>query len=321
MTLTVAVVFPELLGTYGDRGNAIVLVQRARWRGIDAALVDVGAGEPLPAADIYCLGGGEDGPELQAAEQLRADSAFEDAIGRGAPILAVCGGYQILGRTFPAPDGTLLPGVGILDVETEKGPGPRAVGELLVQPSGEDALATATAVARGEAPYAADAAAGVLASSVVAPVPPLTGFENHAGVTRRGPGVVPLGSVVRGIGNGDGTEGACSGRVVGTYLHGPVLARNPALADQLLAWATGAALGALDDDEENALRAERIAAARRPPRERWGILRRPMRATARLVPAAQPEPAASSASSEGSASVADAPGSAGEVPGSAGDGS
>lgn len=233
MTLRVVVVYPDLLGTYGDGGNGVVLVHRARWRGIDATLLEATSGAPLPAGDCYFLGGGEDGPQLRAAEQLRADGTLARAAGDGVPVLAVCAGYQIVGRTFPAADGRPLPGLGLLDVSTKKGVGRRAVGEILAEP-------------------------------VVDGLPVLTGFENHGGVTELGKDAAPLATVVCGIGNGDGTEGAVAGKIIGTYLHGPVLARNPALADRLLTWATGETLAPLDDEEEEALRAERIAAARRP---------------------------------------------------------
>lgn len=241
MTLRVVVVYPDLLGTYGDGGNGVVLVHRARWRGIDATLLEATADEPLPAGDCYFLGGGEDGPQLRAAELLGADGTLARAVGDGVPVLAVCAGYQIVGQTFPAADGRPLPGLGLLDVATAKGEGTRAVGEILAEPF-DDRL------------------------------PVLTGFENHGGLTTRGPGAAPLATVLAGIGNGDGTEGAITGRVVGTYLHGPVLARNPALADLLLTWATGDTLAPLDDEEEAALRAERIAAARRP-RQGFGARR------------------------------------------------
>ena len=237
MTLAVVVVYPDLLGTYGDGGNGLVLAQRARWRGIDADLVEAVSDRPLPSGDLYCLGGGEDGPEVSAAESLRADGTLLEAAGRGVPVLAVCAGYQIVGRSFPAADGREMQGVGLLDVRSAKGTGARAVGELVAEPF-DDGL------------------------------PTLTGFENHGALTTLGPGVSPLGRVVSGAGNGDGTEGARRDRVVGTYLHGPVLARNPALADLLLSWAVGGPLAALDDEEEGALRAERLAAARAWPRWR-----------------------------------------------------
>lgn len=245
MAVTVVVVHPDLLGTYGDGGNGLVLAQRAAWRGIDVDLVDAPSDRPLPTGDVYCLGGGEDSPQFRAAEILRTDGALPRAVDAGAAVLAVCAGYQIMGRSFPGADARLLPGVGLLDVTTVKGPGRRAVGEMLAEPLNGPAA--------------------------MSPLPTLTGFENHGGVTTIGPEARPLARVVSGVGNGagDGTEGAWAGRVVGTYLHGPVLARNPALADLLLGWATGATLEPLPDDEEHALRRERLAAVRRSTRASW----------------------------------------------------
>ncbi|MGH9087141.1 MAG: type 1 glutamine amidotransferase [Acidimicrobiales bacterium] len=234
MSLVVAVLLPDLLGTYGDGGNGVVLARRAAWRGIDTDLVEVSSGTPVPTADVYCLGGGEDGPEVRAAAILAEDGALARAHERGAAVLAVCAGFQVAGRTFPGADGRRHEGLGLLDVATTKGPGPRAVGELVADPA-------------------------------VPGLPPLTGFENHGGATTLGPGARPLGRVVVGVGNGagEGIEGAVGERVVGTYLHGPVLARNPALADLLLGWAVGTELAPLDDAEESALRSERLAAASR----------------------------------------------------------
>jgi lipid II isoglutaminyl synthase (glutamine-hydrolysing) len=240
--LRVAVVYPDLLGTYGDGGNGLIVARRAAWRGLPVELLQATSDRPLPTADVYCLGGGEDGPQVLAAERLRADGTLASAVEAGAAVLAVCAGYQIVGRSFPAADGQEVPGVGLLDMTTVKSSGPRAVGELLAQP--------------------VDSALGI---------GELTGFENHAGHTRLGPGATALASVVTGTGNGDGTEGARAGRVIGTYCHGPVLARNPALADRLITWATGEVPAALDDRAEQALREERLAAARR---RNFGRLRR-----------------------------------------------
>jgi CobQ-like glutamine amidotransferase family enzyme/UDP-N-acetylmuramyl tripeptide synthase len=235
--LRVVLVHPDLLGTYGDGGNARVLANRARWRGIDSEIVIAGSDVPLPAsADLYLLGGGEDGPQAHAARVLCA-SPLADAVEHGAVVLAVCAGYQILGRRFPGADGTPLRGVGLLGVETTPGTAVRAVGELVVAPL----------------PQGAPEEHELL----------LTGFENHAGRTRRDDGVAALGQVRHGIGNGDGTDGARVGRVLGTYLHGPVLARNPRLADELLALVTGEELEPLEDHAEVALRRERLAAPRR----------------------------------------------------------
>jgi CobQ-like glutamine amidotransferase family enzyme len=247
--LTVVVIFPDLLGTYGDGGNGVVLARRAAWRGIDVELVEAPSDQPLPAGDLYCLGGGEDGPQVRAAETLRADGTLARRVDQGAAVLAVCAGYQIVGRTFPGADGRLLPGIGLLDVATVKGKGRRAVGEVVAVPLSLPGL------------------------------PTLTGFENHGGVTSVGPGAQPLSRVVAGTGNGAGdqTEGAWAGRVVGTYLHGPVLARNPALADLLLGWAVGGgSLAPLDDHEEDALRVERLGAVRPAGRlsRAWAACRR-----------------------------------------------
>ena len=247
--VSIALLFPELLGTYGDGGNAAVLAQRLRWRGIPAEVVEVATGEPVPtSSDIYLMGGGEDGPQALAVRELEASGALPRAIDAGAAVMAVCAGYQVLGNSFLGPDGTPHAGLGLLDCSTARGKGPRRVGELVVE---------------------ADPALGL---------PPLTGYENHAGVTVLGPSAKPLGRVKVGSGNdaGDGTEGAIAGRVVGTYLHGPALARNPALADLVLSWVAGP-LAPLDDDEMEALRDERITAAARlrPNRARpWLKLRR-----------------------------------------------
>jgi hypothetical protein len=240
MSLRIAVVYPDLLGTYGDGGNGLLLARRAEWRGAEVELVQATSDAPLPEADIYCLGGGEDGPQVRAARSLNEDGMLAARVAGGAVVLAVCAGYQIVGRQFPGAEGEPHDGVGLLDLTTVKGAGSRAVGEVVA----ESAL-----------------------------VPTVTGFENHGGRTTLGEGTAPLGTVTSGIGNGDGsgTEGAVSGRVVGTYLHGPVLARNPALADLVLAWALGvepAALAPLDDAAANALRQERLGAAARRRRLR-----------------------------------------------------
>lgn len=246
--LTVAVVYPDLLGTYGDGGNGAVLARRAAWRGIDVELVQAVSDRPLPAADLYTIGGGEDGPQVRAATTLLEEGTLAARVAEGAVVLAVCAGFQVIGTTFPDSADRIQQGVGLLDLATVKGTGPRAVGELVAVPT-----ASAPRTAAGD------------------PLPRLTGFENHGGVSVVGPGARPLARVEHGVGNGggDGTEGAWSGRVLGTYLHGPVLARNTALADVLLGWAlapagspsgTAAALEPLDDHEELALRAERLEA-------------------------------------------------------------
>ncbi len=248
--LTIVVVYPDLLGTYGDGGNGVILARRAAWRGIDVDLVQATSGQPVPAADLYCIGGGEDGPQVRAAVSLIEDRTLARSVEDGAVVLGVCAGFQLLGRSFPDSRDHPHPGLGLLDVTTRKGTGARAVGELL-------------ATIDSRAPRSTDGAA----------LPALTGFENHGGVSLVGAAALPLAHTVEGTGNGggDGTEGAWSGRVVGTYLHGPVLARNTALADLLLGWSLdsrgdGRALSALDDGEERALRTERLGAVRSPAR-------------------------------------------------------
>jgi lipid II isoglutaminyl synthase (glutamine-hydrolysing) len=258
----VALLYPELLGTYGDRGNARVLVQRLVWRGVPAELVEAPWGEPVPAScDIYVLGGGEDSPQASAAAAIGAEGALHRAVDEGAAVLAICAGFQILGHSFFGPDGAARPGLGLLDCTTARRASPRIVGEILVEPNPDVGL------------------------------PALSGYENHAGLTDLGPGAAALGRVDVGVGNGDGTEGALQGRVVGTYLHGPVLARNPALADLILSWFAGD-LAPLDDSEVTELREERrqfVAAeqARRPARKGlrgspfgWRGYRRTMSSTA-----------------------------------------
>ena len=225
-------VYPDLLSTYGDRGNLLVLERRARLRGLPVESVIVNADQPVPRqGDIYLMGGGEDLPQILAARRLRADGGLKAAAERGAVVFAVCAGYQLLGVEFGGEDGQPLPGLEILNIRSGRGER-RGVGEILAD---------------------VDRSLGV---------PRLTGFENHQGVTRLGPGVSPLARVVAGVGNGDGTEGAYAGRVLGTYLHGPALVRNPALADLLLSWAAGRLppLNARDEEWTLRLREQRLAA-------------------------------------------------------------
>jgi len=240
--VAVALVYPDLLGTYGDAGNARILVERLRWRGIGAELVTVRLGGTVPEnCELYVLGGGEDRPQALAAAELRSSGALARAAGRGAAVLAVCAGVQVVGTRFLTADG-LCDGVGLVDLETVQALQPRAVGELAVDP----------APALG--------------------LPRLSGYENHAGATRLGPSLQPLGRVVSGVGNGGGghDDGFVSGRMLGTYLHGPVLARNPELADLLLAWVVGdlPPLPRADvDADARGLRTERLGALQRP--RRW----------------------------------------------------
>src|SRR5437899_2521647 len=174
----VALLYPELLGTYGDRGNARVLVQRLAWRGVPVELVEAPWGEPAPAScDIYVLGGGEDSPQASAAAALIAEGAVHRAVDGGAAVLGVCAGFQILGHSFFGPDGAARPGLGLLDCTTARRASPRIVGEILVEPNPEDGL------------------------------PALSGYENHAGLPDLAPRALPLGRLHVGLGHGAGTEG------------------------------------------------------------------------------------------------------------------
>ena len=245
----IALLFPDLLGTYGDGGNALVLERRLAWRGRAAEIVEVPAGGAVPAtADVYLLGGGEDAPQIQAARELGDDGPVHAGVRAGGVLFAVCAGMQIAGHTFPGTDGAPIDGLGLLPCDTVRTDEPRAVGELLALPM---------ATPLGDDDPGIDPAL----------VTELTGFENHGGRTRRHDGATALAQVEAGVGNGDGTEGVVArvgaGHVVGTYLHGPALARNPGLADQILRWIVGDDLARLTDDDTTALRAERLDAARR----------------------------------------------------------
>jgi hypothetical protein len=228
--------YPDLMSTYGDRGNLLILAHRAAARGMPVEAVQVRSDRKVPEqADIYLIGGGEDGPQALAATRLAADRALGRAVHNGAVVFAVCAGYQVMGHWFYA-RGERCTGLGLLDVHSDRG-ATRAVGEL----------------------------AGPVDARLSLPV--LTGFENHGGRTHLGPDARPLARVTTGTGNDGATEGAYRGTVLGTYCHGPALARNPALADLLLRWATGAdRLAALDETWTGKLRAERLAAVLRSPR-------------------------------------------------------
>jgi CobQ-like glutamine amidotransferase family enzyme len=216
-TVRVGLVYPELLGTYGDRGNAVVLVDRLRWRGLDAELVEVAVRSPLPEqVDVYVIGGGEDAAQLAALDELRPQvDHLRTAVDRGVPILAVCAGFQLLGATISlAGRRDPVEGLGLYDGHTAP-TGSRWVGEALLD-------------------VALDG------------VGPVGGFENHGASTTLGPAEQPFGRIRHPSGE-DRTDGVVHGSLVGTYLHGPVLARNPLLADHLLARVVGD-LDPIDDD-------------------------------------------------------------------------
>jgi lipid II isoglutaminyl synthase (glutamine-hydrolysing) len=202
-------IYPDLLSTYGDRGNLLILERRARLRGLPVEILEVNSDQAVPRdGHIYLMGGGEDLPQTLATRRLQADRGLHQAVGQGAVLFAVCAGYQMIGVEFGGVDDAPVAGLGLLDIRSGRGER-RAVGEIVAD---------------------VDPALNV---------PRLTGFENHQGVTRLGPRARPLARTTLGTGNGDGTEGAYAGRVLGTYLHGPALVRNPGLADLLLSWAVG----------------------------------------------------------------------------------
>ena len=225
-------IYPDLLSTYGDRGNLLILERRARLRGMPVEMIEVNSDQPVPQeGDIYLMGGGEYLPQPLAARRLLADGGLHAAAANGAVVFAVCAGYQMLGMEFGGADDAPVQGLGLLDIRSGRGER-RAVGEIV-----------------------ADVDPGLNVGK-------LTGFENHQGVTRLGPNARPLARTTLGTGNGDGTEGAYAGRVLGTYLHGPALVRNPGLADLLLSWAVGPLPPLPPQAEElaNRLREERLAA-------------------------------------------------------------
>jgi CobQ-like glutamine amidotransferase family enzyme len=196
--------YPREMNIYGDTGNVLVLRRRLEWRGIEATVVPVSVGDPLPnEADVLLGGGGQDAAQgeigadfVSRAPQLRAMA--DD----GVVMLTICGSYQLLGHEFVTYEGVRIPGAGVLDVRTV-GSASRLIGNNHV-----------------DTPEAGR----------------LVGYENHSGLTELGSGVRPLGRTSTGRGNNgrDGTEGAVRGNVIGTYLHGPVLAKSPRFADDLI---------------------------------------------------------------------------------------
>jgi lipid II isoglutaminyl synthase (glutamine-hydrolysing) len=234
--------YPDYLNIYADRGNIAVLARRAALRGHELAVEPIGVGYPAPAGahDLLYVGGGQDREQAAIADDLaaRGDDIRESVAG-GAALLAVCGGYQLLGRGYRGRDGSFMPGAALFPHETVAGE-TRMIGDVLLE----------CELDPGDRR-------------------PLAGFENHAGRTLLDPGAEPLGRVVHGFGNDgeSGFEGCRLGRALGTYLHGPLLPRNPWLADwlleQALAHASGSApqrLAELPDTLE--AEAFRIAAGR-----------------------------------------------------------
>jgi CobQ-like glutamine amidotransferase family enzyme len=245
--IRVAHLYPDVMNIYGDRGNAIALAYRCEARGIGCEIVDVTIGDPFDpeAFDLVIIGGGQDREQRRIATDLvERGSALREAVEDGMPVLAVCGGFQLFGHRYVDHEGGEIPGIGVFNMETRH-PGPRAdrcVGDVVIEtPLGE-----------------------------------VVGFENHGGRTYLGPGAEAFGMVRRGFGNNatDGTEGARYRNAIGTYLHGSVLPKNPALADELIRLAlqrrygAAAELAPLDDSAERRahVSASRAATRRSPAR-------------------------------------------------------
>jgi hypothetical protein len=224
-SLSVCALYPELMNIYADRGNLLMLERRCAWRGIELRLTASTLGDVIrDDHDLYYIGGGQDADQLRCAADLvrHKAAALHSAAAGGRVILGVCGGYQLLGRSYEIGN-EHVEGAGLLDIVTVREEGPRLIGNI--------------AVAFGDAV--------------------IVGFENHAGRTRLAAGQEPLGRVIRGHGNDgrSGFEGARAGNVIGTYVHGPLLPKNSWLCDWLIARALGlepAELMALDDALEEA---------------------------------------------------------------------
>jgi CobQ-like glutamine amidotransferase family enzyme len=209
MEIRIGWLYGREMNIYGDRGNVLALLNRARGRGIDATCEVIGIGDALDVEryDIFFWGGGQDREQIAVAADLIGEKGAElrRAIETGTPTLAICGGYQLLGHGYKPFDGDLLPGIAALDIHSEAGP-TRFIGNVVVD-----------SVEFGE----------------------LVGFENHSGLTFLGPSVQPLGKVRVGHGNNgrDGQEGARYRNAIGCYMHGALLPKNPQLTDWLLATA------------------------------------------------------------------------------------
>ncbi|MDV6286880.1 MULTISPECIES: type 1 glutamine amidotransferase [Rhodococcus] len=230
-TVRIGLVLPDVMGTYGDGGNALILRQRLRMRGYDAEIVEITLNDPVPESlDVYTLGGAEDSAQRLATRHLAKYPGLQKAAERGAPVLAICAAIQVLGNWYETSSGERVEGVSMLDVTTSP-QATRSIGEVITTPR-MDGLTQ-----------------------------PLTGFENHRGGTTLGADARGLARVTHGVGNGvgDGLEGVVQGSVIGTYMHGPALARNPELADLLLKRALGVdELAPLDLPEVAQLRRERL---------------------------------------------------------------
>jgi CobQ-like glutamine amidotransferase family enzyme len=237
--LRVCALYPDLMNIYADRGNLLLLERRCRWRGIGFSLSSSGLGDQLDpeGADLYYIGGGQDRDQRLCAFDLAEvkREALHVVAQRGGVVLAVCGGYQLLGHSYQLGD-EKLPGVGLVDLHTVRPNGSRLIGNVAIEVNLND----------GERRI-------------------LAGFENHGGRTYLGPASRPLGRVMRGHGNNDsdGHEGVLQEGIIGTYLHGPLLPKNAWFADWLIRRAVGIdePLAPLDDELEQAAHADAKRAA------------------------------------------------------------
>lgn len=248
--IRVVALYPDVMNVYADRGNLTALRERAETRDIDIELTAVGLDAPLPAdADLVLIGGGQDAEQLRIARDLAAKGeTIRRWVDDGTAVLAICGGFQLFGHSYRAADGTEIPGIAVFDVTTVAPPPgwQRCIGD-------------------------------VLADCVLPEVGEVVGFENHGGRTYLGPEAQPLATVRFGFGNNgdDSTEGAVRREAIGTYLHGPVLPKNPALADRLLLAAVrhrygeGATLEPVDAAEDRWARAAHQSAARTARARGW----------------------------------------------------
>jgi CobQ-like glutamine amidotransferase family enzyme len=232
-TLRVCALYPDLMNIYADRGNLLLLERRCAWRGIGFELTGAGLGERIDpdAHDLFYIGGGQDRDQQLCAQDLvdTKRDALHAAAARGAIVLGVCGGYQLLGHSYVL-GAEEVHGIGLVDLRTVRKDGPRLIGNVAIEVDLPDL----------------DGAAGTRV---------LAGFENHGGRTYLGPGEQPLGRVLRGHGNtgASGYEGVRRGNVIGTYLHGPLLPKNAWFADWLIATALGGIdLAPLDNRFEDA---------------------------------------------------------------------
>lgn len=218
-SLTIGWLYPELMSTYGDRGNIIALQKRCEWRGIKTTVLNLDLGfktQDLQKCDLLFMGGAQDKQQSIVAKDLKKkkSNALRKMIEDGIPGLYICGAYQFLGNYYKEADGTIIDGLGILDLYTEN-PGsdnPRLIGNIIIEPN-RSILNTLYSIPNT-----------------------FVGFENHGGRTYLGKNIKPLGKIIKGFGNNgkDGTEGAIYKNSFGSYLHGPILPKNHHFTDHLI---------------------------------------------------------------------------------------